>query len=818
MKRRHFKILNHVAVSHGIYKYGIPANEVNNLDNDDEQVFVRDYRHQRAVFRECHHEFGHQINLRHEQRDLFLNLAHYDYILIYSYKIINTDLLHRWGLDLISRTDWGLTLTAQIVNEHLFSQLMEKILAYAEDDNIVNEVPAVYAPLTVINKFLLLSSDGIIKIHEAPLITNIQLTRLDSREKRAIYLHLIEIVGKENIRSISEDLQLYEVNFESVDQMRYVVDNLDIIQCVQSIPTWHVSPSRFNMVNFHQELDIDMAGIDQLPVVGLIDTGVRDVPAINNLIVERTKLDEGMVVRCGHGTNVASLILFGRQPLDGHLIPQSRIYSIQVMEVEYGRVSINALKQKIIEGIQRYHIKVFNISLSETVCKEINEGYSNYAKVLDEIAYQYDVLFVTATGNIGWEPREYAPFPFTHYDPADPHQTQMTNIGAPAENMNGITVGAVGTIDANLPAIYTRKSHLDYTVPINGAFAEKCMVNINLMKPDVLSEGGDDHNQDNMIDVIEGNRLELIRKSVGTSLAAPLITNLCARIIRNYPSLSAAAIKSLVINSAVPTGLGRIEEIDQICTTRNENIIGNPRVRMYHHMTPIRLCRMIEGRGVVPSEDIDAIASDDNIVTFVGEEEISDNEIKCVNLRLPQRLTDTGSPRCKKLKITSTLCFITQTVSGSDVVNYNPYHISFRILRGDEDVERVANAVSYDRDETQEVKEANRHLLHIKGDLDSWSDDPLPSYKRKLFSNTQQKRFLLNYSDIVRTNGIITLAFRCVTKPRFDAVPVSFSYALKLELVDEELIAGDFCLYDEIEAINHLDIVGNANVALEVEL
>ena len=237
MKRRHFKILNHVAVSHGIYKYGIPANEVNNLDNDDEQVFVRDYRHQRAVFRECHHEFGHQINLRHEQRDRYLNLAHYDYILIYSYKIINTDLLHRWGLDLISRTDWGLTLTAQIVNEHLFSQLMEKILAYAEDDNIVNEVPAVYAPLTVINKFLLLSSDGIIKIHEAPLITNIQLTRLDSREKRAIYLHLIEIVGKENIRSISEDLQLYEVNFESVDQMRYVVDNLDIIQCVQSIPT-----------------------------------------------------------------------------------------------------------------------------------------------------------------------------------------------------------------------------------------------------------------------------------------------------------------------------------------------------------------------------------------------------------------------------------------------------------------------------------------------------------------------------------------------------------------------------------------------------
>lgn len=108
--------------------------------------------------------------------------------------------------------------------------------------------------------------------------------------------------------------------------------------------------------------------------------------------------------------------------------------------------------------------------------------------------------------------------------------------------------------------------------------------------------------------------------------------------------------------------------------------------------------------------------------------------------------------------------------------------------------------------------------MQIKGDLNSWSDDPLPSYLRKLFSNTQQKRFYLNYSDIVRTNGIITLAFRCVTKPGFNEIPISFSYAIKLELLDETLMADGFCLYDEIEEINHLDIVGDAQVALEVEL
>ncbi len=818
MKRRHLKILNQVAVSHGIYKYGIPFGTTNEEEDDETQEFIRDYRHQRATFRDCHHEFEHQIRYRHEQRDSHLHLAHYDYIVIYSYKIIKTELLRQWGLVLISRTDWGLTMTAQIVNRQQFDQFMDSILEYAKDDNIINEVPEQYASLTIINKFLLLSSDQIIKIHEATLVTNIQLTRLDSEEKREIYSQLTEIVGQENIRKISEDLQLYEVSFESVNRMRYVVDNLDIIQQVQSIKTWHVSPSRFQMVNFNQELDIDMTGIEDLPVVGLIDTGVRDVPAINNLIVERTKLNENMTVQCGHGTNVASLILFGRQPLDGHLVPQARIYSIQVLETENGKISINALKQKIVEGIIKYRIKVFNISLSETVCKTINEGYSDYAKVLDEIAYLYDVLFVTATGNIGWEPQEYVPFPYSHYDPTDPNLTQMTNIGSPAENMNGITVGAVGTMDADLPTTYTRKSHIDYTIPINGAFAEKCMINFNLMKPDVLSEGGEDYNEGDMIDVIEGNRLEFIKKSIGTSLATPLITYLCARIIRNYPSLSAAAIKSLVINSAIPTGLYRLNEINQICASRNNIIINNPRVRQYHRLTSAKLCRMIEGRGVVPIDDIDAIASDDNIVTFVGEEEILDNEIKCVNLRLPQQLKAAENSHGKKLWVSMTLCFITQTSSGADVVNYNPYHISFRILRGSENINHVAEAASYNKNETHEIREEKKRSLQIKGDLNSWSDDPLPSYLRKFFSNTQQKRFYLNYTDIVRTNGIITLAFRCVTKPGFNATPISFSYTMKLELLDKSLIAGDFCLYDEIEQINHLDTVGDVEAVLDVEI
>lgn len=817
MKRKHLRILNHVGVGHGIYKYGIPNNTPN--DHDDEEMnFVRDYRHQRETFRECHRIFRQQIGQRHERRDDHLQIAHFDYVVIYSFRILNLSQLAEWGLSLVKRTDWGLTLTAQIVNEDRFNHFMDSIIEYAQDETIINAVPARFIPLTLINRFLLLSSDCIIKVQENHVNTTMQLTRLDTREKRTIYLSLLNLVGEENIKAISEDLHLYEVDFGTLDRMRYAVDNLDIIQKIQSFSNWHVGPSIFKVVRFNRTLDIDMTNIGELPVVGLIDTGVRDVPAINDLIVERVKLDDNWNVRCGHGTNVASLILFGRQRLDGHLIPQARIYSIQVMENDSGRISINVLKQKIIEGIQRYHIKVFNISLSDSVCKAINEGYSDYAKVLDEIAYLYDVLFVTATGNMEWEPNEYVPFPFSHYDPNDPGMTQMTNIGSPAENINGIAVGAIGTVAADLPALYTRKSHLDYTVPINGAYAEKCMVNLNLMKPDVLTDGGNDTREEEMIDVIEGNNLEFIRKSVGTSLAAPLISNLSARIIRNYPSLSAAAIKCLIINSASPTGLSQLPEISLISAARNTAIADNPRVKRYHHMTPAKLCRMIEGHGAVTDNDVDAVASDDNIVTFVGEEQISNDEIRCVNLKLPKQLIATGTIHSKKLHVSVTLCFMTQTVSGYDIINYNPYHISFRILKGNEDIRQVAESVSYYRDESELRKQIKKESLHIKSSLDSWSDDPLPSYLRKLFSNTQHKRFCLNYPDIVNTEGIITLAFRCVTRPNYNDVPLSFSYSIRFELADEELKNSDFNLYEELSAINHLEIIDEAIADIEINV
>lgn len=816
MKRQHLRILNESAKGNGIYKYSIPSKKKNKEEEIIEEQ--KDYTAQRASFKNDFEQFKNQIISRRERRHTELQISHFEYVTIHSFRILGDDLIKKWGLQLVNRTNWGLTLTAQIADMMAFRAFMLDIRKFATDDSIVHQVPQEFKVLTLIESFELLSSERIIRISDKHLKTNVIMTELASEGKKQIYNELVRIVGQDHIRPISEQMQFYEVEFESIESMKYIADNLDIIQRIQSVPTWHVSPSRFKMVNFEQELHIDMTAIDDLPVIGLIDTGVRDIEAINDLIVERVHLDGITTVACGHGTNVASLILFGRQPLDQPLVPQAKIYSIQIMENEYGSVSLSQLKQKIIEGIKKYGIRVFNISMSDTVSKDINEGISEYAAVLDEIAYNYDVLFVIATGNIFWNEEEYAPYPYEHYNPQDPQLTASSNIGAPAECMNGITVGAVDSLPDGLPAVYTKKSHLDFTMPFGKAYAEKAIMNDNLMKPDVLSEGGDDsQGKASMIDVIEGTGYEFIRKSIGTSLATPLISNLCARIISQYPSLQASSIKSLVVNIASPTGFQNLEEVKEITRLRNVQLTNIPNVRKYHRLTTDRFCRMMEGHGVVPRDDSNAILSDDNEVTFVGEDSLRNNEIKCISLRLPDQLTSNGKRWDAKLVVSATLSFMAQTVP-DDIVRYNPFHVSFRFLRGQEEIKDVVNAVIYEKGIPEEEREADKKMLKIKSDLEHWSDTPLPSYKKRLFSNTQHKTFNLNYSDIVNTEHNIAIAFQCVTKPGYEETDVPFSYVIRLRLADEKLIGDGFNLYDELNAINELRIINDIELEAEAEL
>lgn len=817
MKRNHLQLLNKIGSSRGVYKFTAPIR--NNEDSDDDKLVERrDYRRQRMDFLRYHGSYKRQRRFRVEHRDPELLLAHYDYIVVWTYKILSNELLKDWGLALERRTNLGLKLLAKVDDANKFEDFMNRILEYAQDNSVIDTVPDKYAQLTLIQRFALLTSNDIVNIHQGQdgdIPATLQLIEIDDENKKHILSVLRKIVGNDNLYETSSQIGLYEARFKSFDQIQYVADNLDILQSIQSFPTFHVSPTKLKMVQFTQKLDIEDVGINSLPIIGIIDTGVRDVPAINNYIVERVCLEDNMSIRCGHGTNVASVAIFGRQSLYGHLIPYARVFSIQVFEGESGKISLSKLREKILYGIKNYSIKVFNVSLAEPNGKEINGDISAYARMLDEISYQYDVLFVTATGNINWAPEELPTLPGSLYNPQDPTQTRFTNLGSPAENINGLTVGAINV--GNLPATYTKKSHLDFSMPIGNSFAEKAIVNQNLMKPDILAEGGDDTTDDSKwIEVIEGSNMTFIKKVVGTSFAAPVVSNLCAQLVREYPSLDASAIKAILINSALPTGITSFPETQELAIQRNNALRTNGHFKTYHHQTANLIGRMIEGHGAIPDDDAEIVFSDEKSVSFIGQMEIGNEEIKCVNIKLPERLS-IGKDRENMLRVSATLCFYAQTIPGNDIVTYNPYHVSFRFLRGDEDIERAADSLTYIRGEEQEARDVKKARSHIKGVLDSWSDSPLPSYKKRLFSNTQHKSFRLYASDIVTVDRNFALAFRCVTKPNYGIRPVQFSYAVKLEVDNKNLINSDFSLYDELSAINTVRVIGHAEATAEAE-
>lgn len=124
------------------------------------------------------------------------------------------------------------------------------------------------------------------------------------------------------------------------------------------------------------------------------------------------------------------------------------------MHSDEGNFSYDKLKKAIIQAHDEYNIRIFNLSVCGKQSFEYNAEYSAYAKMLDELAYTYDLLIFIATGNlddgyIDFMKSEFGPdthlinYPNHYYNEWDNDYSQPTNIGSPAESMNNITIGAI---------------------------------------------------------------------------------------------------------------------------------------------------------------------------------------------------------------------------------------------------------------------------------------------------------------------------------------------------------------------------------------
>ncbi len=430
-------------------------------NDENEEVKIKDYSFQKEKFRSNLRTFKEEKTFRETHRTLDLPY-HFEYIEIHFFDQFKKDFAggsdfykNEFGLIPVRYTDFNKTVLFYIENERLFARFVHLIEQFFNSPEEEDPSDKEYHVVTFIYSFEFLSSRKITEISNERIIISLTDKLSGIRTWSTTSEMLLSYIRKKggHCAKISEGVfEISNVN-DFIDE---IADNFDVIQRIQSIPPVHVTPGAFGTPKF--EWDFNTMYNENLPVIGIIDSGIdKNVTPLQPLIIGQTSiLDREYGIGSSHGTSVASLVAFGKDLLSGENPKKSfaNLYSIQVMHSDEGNFSYDKLKKAIIQAHDEYNIRIFNLSVCGTHSFEYNAEYSAYAKMLDELAYTYDLLIFIATGNlddgyIDFMKSEFGPdthlinYPNHYYNEWDNDYSQPTNIGSPAESMNNITIGAI---------------------------------------------------------------------------------------------------------------------------------------------------------------------------------------------------------------------------------------------------------------------------------------------------------------------------------------------------------------------------------------
>lgn len=817
-------------------------------DSEDDDEYIRDHSFQKNILRDNLSAFRSSRAYRREHRTLEIP-HHLEYIEIRFLTHFNNAANYynrTFGLDPINYSDFNKTVLFYIENQVLFQnfiRLIEQFYNSPSDENPDNQE---YHVVTLIYSFEFLSSNKIKKLPVGRVI--ISLTNIKNgaraRDWEDIERRLLEYILEKGgvIAWVSDGiLELSKLN-NFIDE---IVDNFDIIQKVQSMPSVHVRPSSFGTLRY--DWGFRTLHSDELPIVGVIDSGIASIPPLKDLIKgETTILDRVMGIGSEHGTNVASIIAFG-----GDLKLETTekdsaayLYSIQVLyNNNDGSFSYNKLREEIITAHRSLGVRIFNLSICG-ISNEYNSEFSPYAMMLDELAYNFDLLIFIACGNyelncskiireLEGAHTDLVSYPNHYYNSISPDYSQPSNMGSPAESMNNITVGAIAsnlrcnTVDLTtahyLPAYYSRKYYVDYSQTINGTGFTNNQKNKNIFKPDILMPGGDWSNDNSGI-VVLGRGVsfhDYHKLTAGTSIATPLAANLAAKILLKYPLLNMQSVKALLINSSNKTNIQVL--IDSIILQCKENkamelhgqsferLERSEKIAISKIYSAERLANNIEGHGLVDEEE--CINSTEKRVTFIIEDSIRFRHYQVQHIKIPAYLLQASKNRI--LKIKATLCFKFAPVK-NDQLAYNPIHISFNFINAQINSNESAKVVANEHSVNEPA--LLKQMLGIHANLDSWSDD-FGSLNRKIYSNSQKKSFIITKSELQKTNNEIAIVIRCVGKVLYwdSAIENPYSLAITIEETDG-LNLEQHNLYNELSAINNVESVLSVDNAIDINL
>lgn len=809
-KRNHLRLLSEKQlkeVGKIKFNYGFPSE-----DENEEQVPEPNYYYMAKNLRNSLQRFNVEKNAKYEKRNPDIVIpASIDYIYLYFIDLFVIDKFYKewfnqFGLEGVSFSNFGRSGLFAVTDRLKFEFFVKNISNFIDFGLDINKEVTFSEYIKYVLDFKLLTSKDIIRFKEDENGKVVYLSTIDLPLNFPIQKKLLNslemyISSKEITYNFNEADNRLELHSPDYNTLKEIAENFDIVQSITCSVSEVVGPSAFNLVTRNYGFTISNSD-EELPIIGIIDTGISMDTPLSSITIkdESFSLADSPLIdyaggnnRLGHGTSVAALASLGRinhlLNFEGVVKTDAKLLSIKISKTDKVNLSESDLIKMLYSVKEKYpEIKIFVLATCYSKFKAKNESYSTYTFELDKFSHETDSIICICTANNNNVINENSDYDLEYFN--SPH----TNLCTPSDSLNNITVGAAAENLNNdvfygispgreYPAMYTRKGHIDLK-----AVYPKTKTNKHFFKPDVIECGGDvgfynsttlDFMDHSSMTVLSARPEIGITCSTGTSLSAPLVANLAAKIMKAYPTLNTQTIKALIINGA---------SLNNIIFPKSVSALKNS----------------VAGHGFIDIEN--SLFSTDESPTLILEDSIGDEEMKIYPVNFPKYLVESVLGRNNGiLKFSATLCFSFLPIQNNQL-SYNPIHMAFCFFRNHSSAEINAK------------KDVVNSKLRVNL---GWSQNGRDVSKPIPYSNTQKINFTIDVKHLIDEGCTLNLAIHAKLTKQIvgklsDNYPNRFPFSLVIR-VEENFKNEKGRLYEELMLINHLEVITEANLVADLE-
>ena len=326
----------------------------------------------------------------------------------------------------------------------------------------------------------------------------------------------------------SSKLIAYRGQGITTDQLQFL-KNFEGIQSIGDMPVLEIDE---DAIQYAEDIAIKVPKEGMAyPVVGILDSGIAEIPHLKNWLCEdKTTSFTDEETNRGHGTFVSGIVEYGDELIGKECSGATgcKLYDATVISKYYKTMFEDEVIANIRNAIShRPDIKIWNMSIGTEITADEQE-FSDYAKELDCIQDEFDVLIVKSAGNC-----PELPIP-------------VSRIAVPADSVRSLVVGSIAhkkrefdRAEENCPSPFSRKGR----------------VPSHIIKPEVVSYGGnagvDDNGQLTESPVLSFTLDGGIIGKTGTSFSTPRVTAIAAGLqMKMGESFNPLLAKALIIHSA----------------------------------------------------------------------------------------------------------------------------------------------------------------------------------------------------------------------------------------------------------------------------